>query len=90
MQLLTVNGAIICDDVVKHRSLTTAGNWDEFPVVLDIRLMENYVLLLGDDKMVHIVIKKALLCSDMRIGLWLLAPSKVEVHGWSSSVEVRG
>lgn len=54
LQLLTVNGAIICDDVVKHRSLTTAGNWDEFPVVLDIRLMENYVLLLGDDKMVHI------------------------------------
>ena len=52
--MITVNGEIICDDVVKHRSLTTAGNWDEFPVVLDIRLMENYVLLLGDDKMVHI------------------------------------
>ena len=52
--MITINGSVICDDVIKQRSLTTAGNWDEFPVILDIRTIENYVFLLGDDKMVHI------------------------------------
>ena len=52
--MLSINGSVICDDVIKQRSLLAAGNWDEFPVVLDIRTIENYVFLLGDDKMVHI------------------------------------
>ena len=57
LKLLTVNGNILCHDVLAEKSIQHVGmgqnGWEEVPCFLDVAVSNQMVYLLGEDKFVH-------------------------------------